>query len=59
MKAVRTVIDSNWVSYLQIRSVGSHCTSGREKERKKRTGLGQFYFGIHRWFIARYVHTYK
>jgi hypothetical protein len=35
MKAVRPVITSNGVPYLQMRSVGSHSTSGREKEGKK------------------------
>ena len=34
MKAERTVIASNGVPYLQIRSVGSHNTAAREKERK-------------------------
>ena len=32
MKAVGSVIASNGVPYLQMRSVGSHSTSGREKE---------------------------
>jgi hypothetical protein len=39
MKAVRTVFASNGVPYLQMRSVVSHNTSGREKEgKKKRAG---------------------
>ena len=39
MKAVRPVIAANGVPYLQMRSIGSHSTSGREKEGKKeRTG---------------------
>ena len=39
MKAVRPVIASNRVPYLQIRLVGSHSTSGNQKEGKKeRTG---------------------
>ena len=39
MKAVRPVIASNGVPYPQMKSVGSHSTSGREKEGKKtRTG---------------------
>ena len=33
MKAVRPVIGSNGVSYIQMRSVGSHSTSGKERER--------------------------
>ena len=32
--AVRPVIASNGVPFLQMRSVGSHSTSGREKEGK-------------------------
>ena len=32
MKAVQPVIASNGVPFLQIRTVGSHSTSGREKE---------------------------
>ena len=37
--AMRPVIASNGVPYLQMRSVGSHSTSGREKEGiKERTG---------------------
>ena len=35
MKAVQPVIVLNGVPYLQMMSVGSHRTSGREKERKK------------------------
>ena len=35
MKAVRPVIASNGVPYLQMRSVGSLSTSGREKDGKK------------------------
>ena len=35
MKAVRPVIASNRVSYLQITLVGWHNSSGRENERKK------------------------
>ena len=39
MKAVRPVIASKAVPYLQMRSVGSHSTSGREKEgMERRTG---------------------
>ena len=39
MKAERPVIASNVVSYLQTRLVGSHSTSGREKEgNEERTG---------------------
>ena len=33
--AVRPVIASNWVPFLQLMSVGSHSTSGREKGRKE------------------------
>ena len=41
LKAVRPVIASNGVPFLQMRSVGSHSMSGREKEgNKERTGLG-------------------
>ena len=37
--AVRPVIASNGVPFIQIKSVGSHSTSGREKEgNKERTG---------------------
>ena len=36
---VRPVIASNGVHFLQMKSVGSHSTSGREKE-GKREGLG-------------------
>ena len=35
MKDVRSVNASNGVCYLQTRSIGSHSTSGREKEGKK------------------------
>ena len=39
--AVRPVIVSNGVPFLQMRSVGSHSTSGREKEgNREGTGLG-------------------
>ena len=39
MKAVRPIIASNRICHLQMRSVGSHSTSGREKEgNKERTG---------------------
>ena len=41
MKAVRQVNTSNGVPYLKIRLVGSHGTSGREKEVKK--GKTEFY----------------
>jgi hypothetical protein len=34
-RAVRPVITSNGVPFLQMRSIGSHSTSGREKEGKK------------------------
>ena len=34
MKAVRLIIASNGVSYLQMTSVGSHSASEREKEGK-------------------------
>ena len=38
----RTVIASNGVPFLQMRAVGSHSTSGREKEGiKERMGLAQ------------------
>ena len=35
LETVRPVIASNGVPFLQIRSVGTHSTSGREKEGKK------------------------
>jgi hypothetical protein len=39
MKAVRTVISSNGIPYLQMRLIGLPSTSGMEKEgRKERTG---------------------
>ena len=34
MKAVRPVIASNGLSYLQMRSIGSQCMSGMGKEGK-------------------------
>ena len=34
MKVVRSDLTSNEVPYLQMRSAGSHSTSGREKEGK-------------------------
>ena len=37
--AVRPVITSNEVPFLQMRSVGSHSTSGREKEGIKGVGV--------------------
>ena len=40
---VRAVIVSNGAAFLQMRSVGSHSTSGREKEGiKERKGWGKF-----------------
>ena len=39
MKAVRLVIASNGVPYLQMRSVGSHSTLGMEKEGNYRGDL--------------------
>ena len=45
MKILRPIIASNEVPYLQMTSVGSHSTSGREKEGKKgRTGKGMTNF---------------
>ena len=42
MKTVRPIIASNEVPFLQMRSVGSHSASGREKEgNKERIGLDQ------------------
>ena len=40
MKAVQPVFVSNGVPSLQMRSVGSHSTTGREKEGKN--GVGNF-----------------
>ena len=34
LKAMRIVVASNKILYLQMRSAGSHSTSGREKEGK-------------------------
>ena len=40
MKAVRSVIASNGIPYLQMRSAGLHRTSGRKmEENKERTGI--------------------
>ena len=39
MKALRPIIASNGVSYLQMRSLGSHSTSEMEKERKDGLGI--------------------
>ena len=40
MKALRPVVVSNGVPFLQMRYVGSHSTSGREKEGiKERMGF--------------------
>ena len=39
MKGLRPVIASNGVHFLQMRAVGSHSTSGREKERMKSNEL--------------------
>ena len=36
MKVVRPVIASNGATFLQMRSVGSHSTPGREKEGNKK-----------------------
>jgi hypothetical protein len=36
LKTVRPVMASNGVYYLQMTSVGTHKTSGREKERMRR-----------------------
>ena len=48
MKAMRIVFTSNWVPYLQMRSVGSHRTAGREKEGKtERTGLVRLLPAVH------------
>ena len=43
MKAVRPVITSNAVPSLQMRSIGPHSMSGREKEGKKES-TGEYYF---------------
>ena len=37
MKTVRPVIASNGVLYLQMMSVGSHSTSVRDEEKRKKT----------------------
>ena len=37
IKGVRPVIASNWIPYVQKRSVGLHGMSGREKEGRKRS----------------------
>ena len=36
MKAMRQVIPSNGVPYLQIRSIESHIAPGKEKEERKK-----------------------
>jgi hypothetical protein len=36
MNSLRLIIASNGVTYLQLRSVGSHSTSTREKEGRKK-----------------------
>ena len=45
--AVRPVIASNGVHFLQMRSVGSHSTSGREKEGNKERAGGGFFCSCH------------
>ena len=47
MKAVRPVIASNKVPYLEMKSVGSHILPGMEKEGKK---------GRTRWVSKRVIH---
>ena len=46
-KAVRPVIASNGVTCLQMRSIGSHSTSGREKEENKERVEAQSALTIH------------
>ena len=43
MKAVRSVIASNGVPNLEIRSDGSHSTSGRDEEGKKEMIFSHYY----------------
>ena len=49
IKAVRPVIDSNGVPYIQTRSVGSHNTSGKEKKEN----MGRFTLFQAHIFITR------
>ena len=52
IKVVRSVIASNGVHYFKMRSVGSHSTSGREKEGNKgRTGLHTSVLPIRIWLL--------
>ena len=46
MKAVQPTIASNGVPYLQMKSVRSHSTSGREKEGKEERGKGKDIFCV-------------
>ena len=58
MRTVRPVITSNWVPYFQMSSVGSHSTSGMEKEgKKKRTVLLTIISleNINYWHMQMYI----
>ena len=60
---MRPVIASNGVPFLQIRSVGSHSTSGRGKEGKKegmgsdRYSVGNYYIVYTDWTFTSYMHV--
>ena len=55
--AVRPVITSNGVPFLQMRSVGSHSTSGREKEGIKERMRGEETFCV-TWMYSIYTSNY-
>ena len=56
MKPGRPVIVSNGVPYLQMRSVGSHTTSGREKEgKRKEKGKDRVGIGV-KWLWIIFPH---
>ena len=57
MKAVQPIIASNGITYLQMRSVGSHSTSGIEKEGKKElTGWAILFFLFETVDVAMFAH---
>ena len=62
VKAVLPVIASNEVPLLQIKSVGSHSTSGREKEgnkEKTRWGEGRHYDKYYKNNLISLLYTIK
>ena len=57
MKAVRPAIASNGISYIQLRSIGSHCTSGREKEgNQEKVGTLRFISSVRSGCWTCFVH---